>query len=95
MNADKKDTGELTTDQFTDIDTVKIESTNKSIQPTWNVGRWTYYGSVRWLMTDTDKLTNRSVHSVIEKDEPTTDQFNLYSSKIQPYKQIRSIFTEG
>jgi hypothetical protein len=39
MNADKKDTGELTTDQFTDIDTVKIESTNRSIQPTWNVGR--------------------------------------------------------
>jgi hypothetical protein len=28
-------------------------------------------------MIGTDELTNRSVHSVIEKDELTTDQFNL------------------
>jgi hypothetical protein len=32
-------------------------------------------------MIDTDELTNRSVHSVIEKDELTTNQFNLYSSE--------------
>jgi hypothetical protein len=46
-------------------------------------------------MTDTDELTNRSVHSVAEKDELTIDQFNLYSSERQSYKQIRLISTEG
>jgi hypothetical protein len=46
-------------------------------------------------MTDTDELINRSVHYAIEKDEPTTDQFNLYSFERQPYKQIRLISTEG
>jgi hypothetical protein len=30
-------------------------------------------------MADTDEITNRSVHSAIEKDEPTTDRFkSLY-----------------
>jgi hypothetical protein len=46
-------------------------------------------------MADTDELTNRSVHSVTGKDEPTIDQFNLYNSERWPYKQIRSISTEG
>jgi hypothetical protein len=46
-------------------------------------------------MPDTDELTNISVHSVIEKNELTIDQFNLYSSERQPYKHIRSISTEG
>jgi hypothetical protein len=32
-------------------------------------------------MAGTDELTNRSVHSAIEKDEPTTGRFNLYSSE--------------
>jgi hypothetical protein len=45
-------------------------------------------------MTDIDVLTNRLVHSVAEKDELTTDQFNLSSSERQSYKQIRSISTE-
>jgi hypothetical protein len=30
-------------------------------------------------MIGTDELTNRSVHSAIEKDEPTTNRFNLYN----------------
>jgi hypothetical protein len=47
------------------------------------------------LMTDTYELTNRSVHSMAKKDELTTDQFNLYSSKKRPYKQIRSASTKG
>jgi hypothetical protein len=46
-------------------------------------------------MTDTDELTNISVHSVVGKDELTTNQFNLYSSERRPYKQIRSISMEG
>jgi hypothetical protein len=46
-------------------------------------------------MIDTDELTNRSVHYVAGKDEPTTDRFNLYSSERQPYKQIISISIEG
>jgi hypothetical protein len=46
-------------------------------------------------MIDADELTNRSVHFVAEKDELITDQFNLYSSERRPYKQIRSISTEG
>jgi hypothetical protein len=46
-------------------------------------------------MTGIDELINISVHSVVEKDELTTDQFNLYSSERQSYKQIRSISTEG
>jgi hypothetical protein len=46
-------------------------------------------------MKDTDELTNKSVQFVAEKDELTTDQFNLYSSERQSYKQIRSISTEG
>jgi hypothetical protein len=46
-------------------------------------------------MADTDEVTNRSVHSVIGKDESTIDQFNLYNSERRPYKQIRSISTEG
>jgi hypothetical protein len=29
-------------------------------------------------MIGTDEVTNRSIHSVIEEDELTTDQFNLY-----------------
>jgi hypothetical protein len=45
-------------------------------------------------MINTDELTNRSVLSVAEKDELTTDQFNLYNSEGQSYKQIRSISTE-
>jgi hypothetical protein len=46
-------------------------------------------------MTNTDELTNRSIHSVAGKDELTTDQFNLYSSERRPYEQIRTISTEG
>jgi hypothetical protein len=61
----------------------------------WSVDRQTYYISVRLLMTDTDELTNRSIHYVAEKDELTIDQFNLYSFERQSYKQIRSISTEG
>jgi hypothetical protein len=32
-------------------------------------------------MAGTYELTNRTIHSAIEKDEPTTDRFNLYSSE--------------
>jgi hypothetical protein len=46
-------------------------------------------------MANTDELTNISVHSTIEKDEPTVDRFNIYSSERRPYKQIRTISTEG
>jgi hypothetical protein len=46
-------------------------------------------------MTGTDELTNRSDHSVTEKDELNTNQFNIYISERKSYKQIRSISTEG
>jgi hypothetical protein len=36
-------------------------------------------------MLGTDELTNKSVDSVVEKDELTTDQFNLCRSERQSY----------